>query len=327
MGQCQAWHILLKIGGHASLLLLPLLLELLPCLLIGYWIGGSSPDLSGRVAAPLVRYGIPLSVMGLLLKGGLSSKMLLAAVIAALTIGITVLLSWSIPMARRRLCGPCGQLGVCVGNTAYFGVPVALALLPPEALSISIGYDLGATLLAWTLGPLLISGGSSVGTGRWFVRVWSGLCSSPALPGLIGALLVQATPWVDPITQMLWWPSKVVLLLALAVVGMRIGSLTRSKRSTIDRFGSLLPALVSKLVLFPLLLLTLCLLLQLDPLMVQAITLQGSAPTAISILLIAEAVNRDQEIAAGLVFWSTSLAILISPLWGYLVKDLVAIQL
>ena len=55
----------------------------------------------------------------------------------------------------------------------------------------------------------------------------------------------------------------------------------------------------------------------------QAITLQGSAPTAVSILLIAEAANRDQEIAAGLVVWSTSLAILISPVWVYLLKALV----
>ena len=78
-------------------------------------------------------------------------------------------------------------------------------------------------------------------------------------------------------------------------------------------------------MLFPLLLLLICLLLKLNPLMVQAITLQGSAPTAISILLIAEAVKRDQEIAAGLVFWSTLLGILTSPLWGYFLKDLVAI--
>ena len=308
-------------------LLLPLLLELLPCLLIGYWVGGSSPGLSGRVAAPLVRYGIPVSVMGLLLKGGVSPDVLLAAVIAALTIGITVLLSSSIPYARRCLAGPCEQLGVCVGNTAYFGVPVALALLPPEALSISIGYDLGATLLAWSIGPLWISGGAASDDGLWLSRVWAGLCSSPALPGLIGALLIQATPWSDPITQILWWPSKLVILMALAVVGMRLGSLARGKRSVTGRLGSLLPALISKLVLFPLLLLLIGLLLRLNPLMVQALTLQGSAPTAISILLIAEAVNRDQEIAAGLVFWSTIFAVLTSPLWGYLLKDLVAIQL
>ena len=305
--------------------MLPLLLELLPCLLIGYWIGGSSPGLSGRVASPLVRYGIPVSVMGLLLKGGLSSNMLLAAVIAAVTIGITALLGWSVPFVRRCFGSPCEQLGVCVGNTAYFGVPVALALLPPEALSISIGYDLGATLLAWSIGPLLISGGGATHADRWLSRVFVGLCSSPALPGLIGALLVQATPWSDPITRMLWWPSKLVILLALAVVGLRLGSLARGNRSVTRNLGSLLPAVVSKLVLFPLLLLLICLLLKLNPLMVQAITLQGSAPTAISILLIAEAVKRDQEIAAGLVFWSTLLGILTSPLWGYFLKDLVAV--
>ena len=46
-----------------------MLLSLIPCLLIGFWVGGRHPSLSGRLALPLVRFGVPLSVMGLLLKG------------------------------------------------------------------------------------------------------------------------------------------------------------------------------------------------------------------------------------------------------------------
>jgi hypothetical protein len=33
-------------------------------LLIGFWIGGQHPNLAGRFAVPLVRFGVPISVMG-----------------------------------------------------------------------------------------------------------------------------------------------------------------------------------------------------------------------------------------------------------------------
>ena len=39
-------------------------------MLIGFWIGGQHPNLAGRFAVPLVRFGVPISVMGLLLKSG-----------------------------------------------------------------------------------------------------------------------------------------------------------------------------------------------------------------------------------------------------------------
>jgi predicted permease len=80
--------------------------------------------------------------------------------------------------------------------------------------------------------------------------------------------------------------------------------------------------LLVKLLLYPLLLLWLGLVFGLDPLMVQALALQGAAPTAISILLIAESVGRDQELAAALVFWSTVLAVLTAPVWGLVLQVL-----
>ena len=296
--------------------MLEFLKDLLPCLLIGFWLGRRNPERSGVLATPLVRYGVPLSVMGLLLKGGMGPRVLLAAVLAAGVIGSILLLAGWIAPLRRTLHGPCGQLGCCVGNTAYFGVPAALALLPASALPITIGYDLGATLLAWSVGPLLIAEESSDGPGLWS-RLLKALRGSPAVPGLIGALLVQLTPWVDQVASALWWPSRVVIWLALVVVGMRLGSLSLATSESDVRLPLLLPALVGKLVLFPLVLMLVGLVLRLDPVMIQAITLQGAAPTAISVLLIAEAMGRNQAMAAGLVLWSTLLALLSSPLWGF----------
>ena len=78
-----------------------------------------------------------------------------------------------------------------------------------------------------------------------------------------------------------------------------------------------------KLLLYPGLLLLLGIGLRLDPVMVQAIALQGAAPAAISLLLIAESVGVDQERAAGLVFWSTVLSMVTAPVWGILLVNLI----
>ena len=78
---------------------------------------------------------------------------------------------------------------------------------------------------------------------------------------------------------------------------------------------------MAKLLFYPMLLLLLASLLHFDSLMLQAVALQGAAPTAISLLLIAESVGADQERAAGMVFWSTLLALVTAPAWGLLLRS------
>ena len=134
---------------------------------------------------------------------------------------------------------------------------------------------------------------------------------------------MQCTPWSAGITEALWWPSRLVLILALVVVGLRLGALFGERSISGVQTEGLRGALVGKLLLFPLLVLLLGLLLRWDPLMVQALVLQGATPTAISVLLIAESADRDQADAASLVFWSTVLALITAPLWGQLLPLLV----
>ena len=122
-----------------------LFVELIPSLGLGLWIGWLKPGWTRPVAMPLVRFGVPISLMGLLLKGGIHWSMAMNALIAALAIGLWMLGLQRLPREAKPVDSPALQIGCAVGNTAYFGIPVALALLPSQALPISIGYDLGAT--------------------------------------------------------------------------------------------------------------------------------------------------------------------------------------
>ena len=145
--------------------ILRFLLELVPSLLLGFWAGRRHETLSTRLAAPLVRFGVPISVMGLLLKGGLSGDMLQAAGLAVLAMGLVLVGAARLP-GLAELASPTLRLGSCTGNTAYFGVPLALAFLPDEALPISIGYDLGGDSVGLEPGTA-----ADWGAGRWISAV------------------------------------------------------------------------------------------------------------------------------------------------------------
>ena len=333
MGQLRLWHIILFVPNlHrdlADIAIFRLLVELIPGLVGGYLLGRFKPSWVKPLATPLVRYGVPVSLMGLLLKGGFNSSLLSTAATAAMAIMVMLLVLKRWRQHGGERLSPTLQLGSCVGNTAYFGIPVALALLPPEALSISIGYDFGATLLAWGLGPIWLAGSSaSVHPHRWLLLL-NHLSASPASRGLLGALLVMATPWQASITAALWMPSRVVIVLALIVVGMRLASLSEersepkpTKPAQNPQQNSLNAALGCKLLVFPALVFGLSLILPINAFARQALVLQAAAPTAISVLLMAETEQADSSAAAKLIWRSTLLALVTVPLWAVLLKTL-----
>ena len=296
-----------------------LFVELIPSLGLGLWIGWLKPGWTRPVAMPLVRFGVPISLMGLLLKGGIHWSMAMNALIAALAIGLWMLGLQRLPREAKPVDSPALQIGCAVGNTAYFGIPVALALLPSQALPISIGYDLGATLLAWSLGPFWLKQEA----GGWR-ELMGHVMSSPATRGLLAALIVKATPWSNAIASALWLPSRMVIVLALVVVGMRLGSIQSARANATQPATRLAnrsnnqqlhAALACKLLLFPAWVWLLCSLLSLEPLTCQALVLQGAAPASISMLLMAEQAGRDAEQAASLLLRSTLLALVSVPLW------------
>ena len=65
---------------------------------------------------------------------------------------------------------------------------------------------------------------------------------------------------------------------------------------------------------------SICLLLRVPNIMRDALVLQAAAPTAISILLIAQAQSQDEEKATSLVIFSTLTALITIPIWTIILK-------
>lgn len=286
------------------------LLELVPPLLLGLGLARRCPQLAGRLAPPLVRWGVPFSLMGLLLRSGLQWRYAEVLLLAVLVVVVGLLMVHRLP---RLFPGPAERLGAVVGNTAYFGIPAALALLPTEAVGYAISYDLAATLFTWTIGPSLLAGR------RLRLQVLlRALAASPASQGLAGALLLQLTPWHAGLAGLLWWPARAVVWLSLVVLGLRMAAVLGTPLPR-----PLLPAMICKLLLFPLAVLGLAVLLRLPPLLLAPLVLQAAAPTAVAVLLLAEAAappGGEQARSAALVLWSTLLALGSVPLWAWLLR-------
>ena len=305
--------------------MLNLLWEMAPCLIGGALIGRWRSQWIAPIALPLVRFGVPVSLMGLLLHGGLNASLFGMALISVAAIALMLMILRGLSAGIAALGQPDLQLGSCIGNTAYFGIPATLALLPPEALPVSIGYDLGATLLVWSFGPQWLNRQSQAATTRERWRDLLGhLSSSPASKGLLGALIVKATPWHELIRDALWLPSRAVIVLALVIVGMRLGGIAARK---LQGAGVDLSApLICKLLLFPSLMLTISLAFPLPGYARQALVLQAAAPTAISVLLIAESEQLDTTGAARLILISTLLGLITVPLWGELLTRILLLS-
>ena len=94
----------------------------------------------------------------------------------------------------------------------------------------------------------------------------------------------------------LWRASKCVTIFGLLVVGMRIGSLWPFDQSIFIKYNFIVQAtLLNKLIAFPLLMLSICLIFYIPSLAKNAFVLQAASPTAISVLLVTKAYEKDQS--------------------------------
>jgi predicted permease len=299
-----------------------LLLELIPCLLVGTLLGRRWPSLPRRLAPVLVHWGVPMALVGLLLRSGLRPELLDTALLALAGTGLFLLVIGTLPLLRHRIPSASLRLGSAIGNTTYWGLPVALALLPPEAIGHTISFDLIGTLLCWSTGPLLLRQAPA----RAGV-VLGNLVASPAGRGLLIALPLQFTPWNTAVAAALWWPARLVVLLALTIVGMRLGAMRAASVTATAGHPGLPLALAMKLLLFPALLLLAAGWLGLPVVARDAVVLQAAAPTAVSVLLLCEAGGPaaalgEAEAAATLVLRSTLLAVVSVPLWWWLLSTI-----
>ena len=289
-------------------------------MIFGFFIGKRNPKLSENIATPLIRYGIPLSLMGLLLKEGIDFDLIKTALLAFLSIGFLMFLINLIPIFKKRLNNYSLQLAGLIGNTSFLGIPIAIALLPTKTINFTIGFDLGTTLFAWIFGPFFLKKQTEINNNLNLKELSNALLNSPASRGVMGVLVLYFLKLDVIVGNFLWIPARIVIVLAIIVVGTRLGIITNNKTKIFILNKGTKYALFLKLIILPLIIFIISKYLDFNPYQTSAVVLQAGTPTAISTILMAESYKINQEIAAKILFATTLLSIITIPILNYLIN-------
>ena len=283
-------------------------------MIFGFFLGKKNPKISEYIARPLIRFGIPLSVMGLLLKEGIDINLIKSAFLAFSIIGFLIIQINIFPILKKRLPNYTLQLAGLIGNTSFLGIPIAMALLPSKTINFTIGFDLGTTLFAWIFGPFFLQEKSLDNNIPHIKGLLNALINSPASRGIIGVLLAYIFQIDEILGNFLWIPARIVIALAIIIVGTRLGLITNQKGKFFDLDEEIKFSILLKLFILPFIIFLVSKLLDFDFNQSAAVILQAGTPTAISTILMAEAYRIKQKIASKILFTTTLISIITIPL-------------
>ena len=252
--------------------------------------------------------------MGLLLKEGIDINLIKSAFLAFSLIGFLILFINTFQIFKNKLPNYTLQLAGLIGNTSFLGIPIAIALLPSTTINFTIGFDLGTTLFAWIFGPFFIQEKPLKKNILNIKGLLNALINSPASRGIIGVLLAYLLDLDKVLGNYLWIPARIVIALAIIIVGTRLGIITNQKGKIFDLNAEIKFSILLKLFFLPLIVFFICKFLNFDSYQSSALILQAGTPTAISTILMAEAYDVKQRIASKILFTTTLISIVTIPL-------------
>ncbi|MEC9482590.1 MAG: AEC family transporter [Halomonas sp.] len=198
------------------------------------------------------------------------------------------------------------------GNTGYFGLPIAMVLLPPEGVTQYLFCLLGITLFEFTVGFYISA------RGQFSVREsLQRIVRLPLIYAFAAALLVNAVGLSVPgaVMEGLDYFKFCYTVLGMMIIGMTLGRVTLHE---VD--GRFIAACVAaRFLLWPLVSLAAVLILQasvgISDQLVLVLLLLGVVPMAANVVVVAMELNIRPEKGAIAVLLTTLAAPLLIPLY------------
>ena len=118
----------------------------------------------------------------------------------------------------------------------------------------------------------------------------------------------------------LWIPARIVIFLAIVIVGTRLGIITNSKTKFFNLNKEIKYSIILKLFILPLIIFIISKILGFNLNETSAVVLQAGTPSAVSTILMAEAYKTNQKIAAKILFTTTLISIITIPILANLLS-------
>ena len=276
------------------------------------WLAARTRLLDERVAEGLASYvfwiGFPALLINSLAQGtefgiGLPKALLVYGVCASVVLGLTLavgrLARW--PERSRAATG----LAASLGNSAFLGLPLAIALFGPSASAPAASLVALDFIFVLSLGVFAVARAG----GRSASRAALGVARNPVIIGALVGLALAVThttlpPLIArPLTALAGTGSPV----ALIALGAVLGQTRRGLRRIVEL--PVLLATVLKLAIFPALVFVLARVLDVPPDIRRVAILLAACPTALNVFIQAKAYNVYAEGASRIVAVTTAVSI------------------
>lgn len=301
--------------------LLELYVKLVGLVLVGFILGRKLPlTVPTRLGQGLFWVGVPLSIVAFLRNADLSGQIWIAPAIAYLAILLGAFLAWWGMKGQAYLTkSPHHKstkgsflLTAMVGNTAYLGFPVTLAVVGQEYFAWALFYDMLGTMLgAYGLGIILAAHfGGQIGNYR---QITQSLVINPALWSFGFGLLFRDVNipnfWETGLQTLAW----IVVALTLVLIGMRLSQL-----NSWHRLPQASMSLIIKMLIVPLIIGSLLPIFGLTEEPARVIVLQMGMPPAFATLVIAENFNLDRDLTVTCLALGSIVLLVTLPIWLWL---------
>lgn len=229
------------------------------------------------------------------------------------TLGVAAvfyLLEFAFALAAPPLLGGTpGQKGVCrftlvFGNLGFIGYPVAVALFGPEALIYAVILVLPFNLMAYTLGPLMLTGARRFSLRQMF---------SPAAVAALTALILTLSRLRPPamVGEALEFVGSITVPLSLLFVGSLLAGMPLRAMFAAPRMWVLTAV---RLLVMPAVLVPILRALGTDPLILSVAVVEMGMPTAVNGSMLCMEYGGDAECMAQITFLSTLASIVTIPM-------------
>ena len=222
------------------------------------------------------------------------------------------LAAWSIGRFWLGLAAPALGALICsviIVNTGYLGLPTAVAIIGPGALSSAVAYD------QLVSGPMLFIGGFGVGAAfgnrggaSRLARLKAFLTRNPPLVAVVAGLIVPVSLVPTSLLTVSHVVVAVLLLLGFFAVGVNLSAERREDHAPLLEAPNrqVLLAVALRLCVAPGLMACFSALALRLP---SAYLLQAAMPTGINSLIVGHAYGLDQRLIATIIVWSTAAAL------------------
>lgn len=275
---------------------------------------GTDADQMRRSLTSLV-YGflLPALVLLVLWRAPLGVEALQVAFVAASCVLGGLLLAWlwfRCCRSSNRIMGTV-LLAAGWGNFTYLGLPVLEGTLGEWARSVAIQYDLfAATPLLLTLGILMASRLGGTAAPRGLLRE---LVMVPPIWAAVAGVTFNLAG-----IAMGEWLAQLLEMLATGVVPLMLfstGLALRWAAGFREKVRVVIPVLLIRLLLIPLLVLGLAVLLGMDGSLRTAVVLEAAMPSMVLGLVLCDRFGLDTSLYAEIVVLTTALAAFTLPAW------------